>query len=396
MTVGVVGVVGAGLAGLRTCEALRALGYGGRIVLAGAEPHPPYTRPPLSKQILRGDADAATVTLRTAEELAAIDVELRTSTRAVSLTVAERAVGFADGSVLECDHVVVATGARARALPGPPLPGVHRLRTLDDCLALRARLVPGARVVVVGAGFVGLEVAASGRQMGCEVTVVEPLATPLARVLDPALGAAIGRLHAEHGVSTRCAVGVRAAAGDGRVERVGLTDGATLDADVMVVGIGARPATRWLCGSGLTLDDGLVCDSALRAAPGVWAVGDVARWRSPRLRRPVRVEHWTNATEQPRLVARNIVAGAVEPFEAVPYFWSDQYDAKLACLGHVGRGDEVRVVRGSLDDRSWVALVRCGDRLGGVVGLRAPGQVMRLRPLLAQDTPWAEAVALAS
>jgi NADPH-dependent 2,4-dienoyl-CoA reductase/sulfur reductase-like enzyme len=269
--------------------------------------------------------------------------------------------------------------------------GVHTLRTLDDCMALRDELTAGARVLVVGAGFIGLEVAASARARGAEVTVVDVLPAPLARVLDVSVGQAIGRLHARNGVDIRCEVGVSQVDGQSRVEEVMLTDGTTLPVDVVVVGIGVVPATAWLDDSGLALDDGVVCDATLRAAPGIWAVGDVCRWQSTRLGRTVRLEHWTNASEQPDHVARGI-CGEVADFDPVPYFWSDQYDAKLQCLGFAGRGDEIAVVRGSLDEPKWVALVRSGDLLGGVIGLRSSGQVMKLNPLLAAGTAWTDAL----
>jgi NADPH-dependent 2,4-dienoyl-CoA reductase/sulfur reductase-like enzyme len=272
------------------------------------------------------------------------------------------------------------------------LPGVHLLRTVDDCVLLRDALVAGAEVVVIGAGFIGLEVAASARARGCTVTVVDVLPAPLARVLDVAVGGAVARLHEGNGVAVRCGVGVAAVDGTSRVEEVVLTDGSRLRADVVVVGIGVVPGTGWLTGSALTLDDGVVCDEALRAAPGVWAVGDVARWRPAGSARTVRLEHWTNATEQPLCVARSIVSGEPQPFSTVPYFWSDQYDAKLQSLGTDTLGDELRIVFGALDEPKWIGLVRAGDRLGAVVGLRAPARVTKLRSLLAAGASWQDAL----
>ena len=386
-----VAVVGAGLAGVRTCEALRSRGYGDRIVLIGEERHPPYSRPPLSKEVLRGDKDASVATLRTADELAALDVEVRLGVRATGLRVTERDVEVDAGPPVHYDDVVLATGAAPRTLPGVRLDGVHVLRTLDDCLGLRDKLGNRTRVVVVGAGFIGLEVAASARSRGADVTVVDMLPAPLARVLDPAIGEAVRRLHAANGVEIHCGVGVARVTGDTRVESVLLTDGTALPADVVVVGIGVVPATGWLDGSGLTVDDGVVCDPTLQAAPDIWAVGDICRWDSTRMGRTVRVEHWTNANEQPDHVARAI-CGDVSEFDPVPYFWSDQYDAKLQCLGFAGTGDEIAVVRGSLDEPKWLALVRSGDLLGGVIGLRSAGQVMKLNPLLAADARWSDAL----
>ena len=388
-------VVGAGLAGVRTCEALRRRGYDGDIVLLGEEKHSPYSRPPLSKEVLRGDKHPSTATLRSSGELAALDVALRLGVRATALRPPNRQLDLDDGTTITYDDLVIATGAQPRTLPGVWLRGVHTLRTLDDCAALRDELDEGTRVVIVGAGFIGLEVAASARARGAHVTVVDILAAPLARVLDVKVGEAIGRLHAEHGVDIRCGVGVAQVSGEAQVEEVTLTDGTQLPADVVVVGIGVAPSTSWLDGSGLPIDDGVVCDATLQAAPGVWAVGDVCRWQSARLGRTVRLEHWTNASEQPDHVARGI-CGDPADFDPVPYFWSDQYDAKLQCLGFAGAGDEIAVVRGSFDDPKWVALVRSGDLLGGVVGLRSAGQVMKLNPLLAAGTSWSDALAATS
>jgi NADPH-dependent 2,4-dienoyl-CoA reductase/sulfur reductase-like enzyme len=369
-------VVGAGLAGLRTCEVLRQHGYGERISLVGAETHLPYSRPPLSKEVLRGDAEAVTAQLRDAADLAALELDLHLGMTATGLSVEERTVALSDGTTLPFDDCVVATGASPRTLPGRPEAFV--LRTLDDCLALRAALEPGASVLVVGAGFIGLEVAAAAVSRECAVTVVDVLPTPLQRVFDPAIGTALQRLHEAHGVRFELGTGV---------------DAVTADADVVVVGIGVTPATDWLAGSGLVIDDGVVCDRALRAGAGVWAVGDVARWPHPAHDGTLRVEHWTNATEQPLHVAAGIIAGGAETFTSVPYFWSDQYDAKLQSLGADTRGDETRLVAGSFDEPKWVALVRTGDRLSGVVGLRSAGRVMKLRPLLAAGTSWSDALA---
>ena len=373
-----VAVVGAGMAGLRTCEALRQQGYRDAIVLVGAEKHPPYTRPPLSKEVLRQEADVSKATLRTAEEIAALGIELRLGRAATGLDLDGQLVLLDDGSQLPFDALVIATGATPRRLPGAAFANAHVLRSIDDCLELRTRLVDGARVSIVGAGFIGLEVAASARARGCDVTVIDLLPEPLARVLPVEVGRVVRRLHEEQGV--RFTLG---AAVDG---------GADLDADVVVVGVGAAPETGWLADSGLSIDDGVVCDESLRAAPDVWAVGDVARWADSETS-TTRVEHWTNATEQPHHVAQDIVAGTSTPFTSVPYFWTDQYDAKLQSLGAPGPLDEVDVVWGSLDEPKWVALTHVGDRLTGVVGMRAPGRVMKLRSLLAQGSSYSESLA---
>jgi NADPH-dependent 2,4-dienoyl-CoA reductase/sulfur reductase-like enzyme len=330
--------------------------------------------------------------LRAPDELAALDVDLRLGRSAVSLDVEGRRVLLDDGSAVGYDDVVVATGAAPRRLPGPALEGVHVLRTVDDCLALRTTLGSTQNVVVVGAGFIGLEVAASARAHGRSVTVIDVLPAPLARVLPPDVGAAVQRLHEDNGVDVRCGVGVTAISGRTAVESVALDDGTVLPADVVVVGIGVVPETGWLADSGLRLDDGVLCDESLRAAPGVWAVGDVARWtRSDGSM--LRVEHWTNATEQPLAVACDIVAGTATPFASVPYFWSDQYDAKLQSLGFPTAGDELHVAWGGLDEPKWVGLLHSGDRLTGVIGMRAPARLMKLRPLLASGASYSDALA---
>ena len=365
------------MAGLRTCEALRQQGYAEPIVLIGAEKHPPYTRPPLSKEVLRGEADVAKATLRTTDELAALQIDVRLGRTAATLDVDGRRVQLDDGSDVAFDALVIATGATPRRLAGVAFEDAHVLRDIDDCLELRAKLVDGAKVSIVGAGFIGLEVAASARALGCAVTVIDVLPEPLARVLPMEVGRVVRKLHEDNGVVFQLGGGVDA--------------DTKLDADVVVVGIGAAPETSWLDGSGLTIQDGVVCDSSLRAAPGIWAVGDVARWATGDGTQ--RVEHWTNATEQPHHVARDIVTGEAGPFESVPYFWSDQYDAKLQSLGRVSAADELQVVWGSLDEPKWVALQRSGDRLSSVIGMRAPGRVMKMRGLLAAKSSYDEALA---
>jgi 3-phenylpropionate/trans-cinnamate dioxygenase ferredoxin reductase subunit len=228
--------------------------------------------------------------------------------------------------------------------------------------------------------------------LGCDVTVVDVLPAPLARVLDEAVGGAVARLHRTNGVELRLGVGVERVEGEPAVTGLVLGDGTRVAADVVVIGIGVSPATHWLSDSGLALDDGVVCDASLLAAPGVWAVGDLARWPHPARAGTLRLEHWTNAAEQPQAVAQSIVSGEREPFAPVPYFWSDQYDAKLQSLGTDTKGEETRLVWGSYDEPRWLALVRSGDRLSGVVGMRAAGRLMKLRPLLAAGTSWQDAV----
>ncbi|HEV2309263.1 MAG TPA: FAD-dependent oxidoreductase, partial [Acidimicrobiia bacterium] len=387
-------VVGASLAGLRAVEEARALGFGGRLVVVGAEPHLPYDRPPLSKQVLAGEWEAERTALRSLpyDDLA---VDWHLGRRAAALHVAERVVLLADGERLAFDACVLATGAVPRTLPEtPPLPGIHVLRTLDDCLALRAELEHAPRVVVVGAGFIGAEVAATCRGRGLDVTVLEALPAPMVRGLGPMLGGALGQLHLDHGVDLRLGVGVAGFEGHERVEGVVLGDGTVVAADVVVVGIGVRPATDWLEESGLTLEDGVVCDATCLAAPAVVAAGDLARWPSPRFGESMRLEHWTNAAEQGAYVARRLLTGNGETpaFDPVPFVWSDQYDVKIQVVGLVHGDDQIEVVDGSIADRRFVAAVGRNGRLVGAVAFNRPRPLMQLRRLVAAGAGFDEAV----
>ena len=393
-------IVGASLAGLRAAETLRREGYDGRLVLVGAESHLPYDRPPLSKEVMAGEWEPEQITLRK-QPYDDLDLDLRLSRRATRLDVTERVVELDDGETLRFDGLVVATGARPRVLPGTPaLDGIFVLRTLDDCLAIRARLDRRPRVVVIGAGFIGSEVAATCRGRGLDVTVLEMLATPLERAVGPVIGDACGRLHRDHGVDLRCGVMVAGFEGAERVERVRLVDGSTIDADVVVVGVGVVPETRWLEGSGLTLEDGVVCDETCLAAPGVVAAGDVARWPNPLFDgERMRVEHWTNATEQGVAAARRLLvddAASAEPFAPVPFVWSDQYDVKIQVVGSIRGDDEVTVADGALDERRFVALFGREGRLVGALGFSRPRIVMQYRKLIAQRASWDDALAHAA
>jgi 3-phenylpropionate/trans-cinnamate dioxygenase ferredoxin reductase component len=384
-------IVGAGLAGLRTCESLRREGYADPLLLIGAEPHPPYSRPPLSKEVLRG-GDPGLARLRADHGLAALDIELRLGNPACRVDVDARLVHLRDGDRVAFEELVLATGAHARSLPGSVDDHVFTLRTLDDSLSLRRGLLPGSSVVVIGAGFIGLETAASARQMGCDVTVVDVLPMPLDRVFNRSIGAAVQALHEANGVRFRLDVGIDSLEPSAGGCRVVLTDGSPLLASVVIVGIGVAPATGWLAGSELMVHDGIVCSPSLRAAPHIWAVGDVARWAPRGQRATHRIEHWMVAAEMAEHVARNITHGENAPFETVPYFWTDQFDAKIQSLGFTTKGDDARVVTGSLEEPRWTALVRAGDRLGGVVGMNSARHVMRGRSLLASEASWQEAL----
>ncbi len=389
-------IVGASLAGLRAAESLRRRGHDGPIRLLGAEEHLPYDRPPLSKQVLAGEWEPDRIVLADAAKLADLGVDWRPGCRVRHFDLASRRLDLADGSTESVDALVIATGATPRRLPGTDgLGGVHVVRTVDDALALRADLDAGpGRVLVVGAGFIGAEVAATCRARGHEVTLVEALEVPLARVLGPRMGAVCGELHRDHGVDLRCGVAIDGVDGDDRVERVRLADGTRLEVDVVVVGVGVVPATGWLEGSGLTIDDGVVCDATGLAAPGVVAAGDVARWPDPRAGHLVRVEHWDNAVRMGAHVGARLLVddGEAEPYAPVPVFWSDQYDRKIQLAGHVRPDDEVRVVVGSTAERRFVALYGRAGRLVGVLAVNRPRHLMAYSALIERGVSFDEAL----
>jgi NADPH-dependent 2,4-dienoyl-CoA reductase/sulfur reductase-like enzyme len=360
----------------------------------------PYDRPPLSKQVLAGKWAPEQTTLDTiGTDLADLDIDWRLATRAAGLDLAERAVELSDEERVPFDGLVIATGASVRTLPGQPdLVGMHMLRTLDDCAALKADLDRSPqRVVVVGAGFIGAEVAATAREAGLDVTMLEALPAPLQRGLGDQMGMVMAEVHREHGIDLRLSTGVESFDGDGagHVTGVTLTDGTSVAADVVVVGVGVAPNTSWLEGSGLELDNGVVCDAACLAAPGVVAAGDVARWPNARFDEVMRVEHWDNAQDQGAHAARTLL-GAREPYMPVPWFWSDQYDRKIQLAGRAAAGDEVHVVDGSVDERKFAALYGRNGRVVGVLGFNRPAVVMRYRKLIADGASWDDALAAAS
>jgi 3-phenylpropionate/trans-cinnamate dioxygenase ferredoxin reductase component len=385
-------VVGGSLAGLSAAEQLRSDGFDGDVVIVGAEPHRPYDRPPLSKEVLVGKWGPERTALRPEPRLDELGLEWELGRRATHLDLVDRRVALDDGRRLDYDGLVIATGAVPRRLPGAEgLAGVHVLRTLEDCLALRAELEAGpGRVVVIGAGFIGGEVAASARTRGLEVTVLEALPAPMVRVLGEELGAFVADVHRDHGVEVRCGVGVDGFVGDGRVEGVRLGDGTVVEADVVVVGIGVTPDTAWLHESGLSLADGVVCDDRCLAAPGVVAAGDVARWPHPVTGVLVRVEHWDNAIHQGTAAARRLLAGdgPCEPFRPVPWFWSDQYDRKFQVLGWWNPHGAMRVVDGSIADRAFVAVCERDGMVGGVLGVNRARLVAAYRARLEDGLPW--------
>lgn len=388
-------VVGASLAGLRAVLTARQLGFAGRITLVGAEEHLPYDRPPLSKEMLHAEREPMPPALPGADELTTQGVECRLGTPARALDVEARRVTVGD-EVLEYDALLVATGARPRRLPGSEgLDGVHCLRTLEDSLAIRAALDIGARTVVVGAGFIGAEVASAARRRDLPVTVVEAMSIPLTRAVGEFAGAGLSALHEHHGTDLRCQTTVDEVLGRDRVEAVRLSDGSTLAADLVVVGIGATPVTDWLETSTLALDDGVLTDATLAAGADVWAAGDVARWHSTLFDRPMRLEHWTNAGEQ----GAHAMANLLDPeratvYEHVPYFWSEWYDQWIQMAG-IPSGDP-ELVTGDWDAEAFVALYREADRLVGALAVNRRGDIMKYRRLIAGCASWQEALDLAA
>ncbi|WP_030997608.1 NAD(P)/FAD-dependent oxidoreductase [Streptomyces sp. NRRL F-5630] len=379
-------VVGASAAGLTAAETLRREGYDGALTLVGEERHLPYDRPPLSKQVLAGEWTAARTRLRRPEEVTALGLDLRLGTAATALSQSARTVTLTDGEDLAWDAVLIATGVRPRRLPWCGLPGTHVLRHLDDALALRERLAPGRRLVIVGAGFLGSEVASSARALGAHVTLVEPAPVPLAHVVGRLVGAHVARLHREHGVDLRTGTSVAAVeTSAGRLTGVRLSDGTHVPADDVLVAIGSEPATDWLTGSGLPLDNGVVCDVHNSAAPGVYAAGDVARWHNPLFGTSMRLEHRTNAAEQAMAAARNLLhPGEARPFAPVPYFWTDQYGVRVQAYGHLRDHEETRVVAGDPAEGRFLVAYRRGRTVVGALSFGLPPKTLR---------PWRAAVA---
>lgn len=377
------------------------------MVVVGAEPHLPYDRPPLSKELLAGKWEPEQTALRR-QPYDDLDIDWRLGRRATALDIGNRAVELHDGERLHFDGLVVATGATPRTLPNQPtLTGLFTLRTLDDCLAIRGLLdTSPSRVVVIGAGFIGAEVAATCRGRGVDVTVLEALPAPMVRGVGPVLGEVLGAMHRDHGVDLRCNVVVDGFAGDDNVVGVRLADGTVIDGDLVLVAVGVAPETRWLEGSGLTLDNGVVCDETLLAAPGIVAAGDVARWPNPLFDGELmRLEHWTNATEQGVHAAKRLLGEEGddgesgeprEPFSAVPFVWSDQYDLKLQTVGRFHGDDEMTIAHGSLEERRFVALFGRGGRLMGAMGFGRPRQVMQYRRMIADRGSYADALAFGS
>ena len=358
-------IVGAGLGGLRTAEALRDRGFDGAITLLGQESEWPYDRPPLSKHVLRGDREP--MLLRNVDDYAALHLDLRLSTVATGL---EKGAVLTDDGAVPYDALVLATGAAPRRLPGAP---GRVLRTLDDCRGLAPYLREGASLGIVGSGLIGCEVAASARAKGADVHLVDVLPQPLVRVLGNTVAAKVRTMHEDHGVQFHLGVGVAQA-----TERtLLLDDGTLLEVDVVLEAMGAVPVTAWLEGSHVALGNGVLCDASGRAAEGVWAVGDVANWAG------IRLEHWTSAGEQAGAVAAAILGQDPPPHHA-PYWWSDQYDVKLQGVGLPAADDQVTMLEVGPRNRP-LALYSREDVLTGAVGFSAAAAVMKLRTHLGEE-----------
>ncbi|MBJ22193.1 MAG: FAD-dependent oxidoreductase [Deltaproteobacteria bacterium] len=391
-----IAVVGGSLAGLRTVEALRREGFEGRITVIGAEDELPYDRPPLSKQFLVDDWEEEKLALARngVEELKA---DWMVGCAAESLDVEAKRLKLADGTHVEADAIVLGTGARPLRLPfGEGLEGVLALRNLADARRLRGAIANAPRVVVVGAGFIGMEVAASCRQKGLDVSVVESLPAPLIRGLGSRLGERVAKRHREEGIVFHLGVTIDGFEGEGQVTGVTLSGGETLPAELVIVGIGATPATEWLEGAGLEIDDGVLCDATGSTGhEGIYALGDCARWLNARYPERPRFEHWTSAVEQSNVVAQRIMHSETEAFAPVPYVWTDQFNLRIAIAGEIQEGDEMHVCLGSIEEDRFLALFGREGRLAAAVGFKRPRQLNGMRRKMAEGEgiSFADAVA---
>lgn len=373
-------IVGGGLAATRVAEQLRRAEYAGPVTIVSDEVHLPYDRPPLSKEVLRAQVDD--VTLKPLEFYDENDITLLLGSAATTIDNDAKTVKLDNDMVLSYDDLIIATGLVPRRIPSfPDLEGVRVLRTFDESLALRKHAGEARRAVVVGAGFIGCEVTASLRGLGVDVVLVEPQPAPLASVLGAQIGELVARLHRAEGVDVRTGVGVSEIVGSTHVEKVVLSDGSEVEADLVVVGIGSRPATDWLEGSGITVDNGIICDNVGRTGvPHIWALGDVASWQDA-LGHQARVEHWSNVAEQARVLVPSLLGNEPPQAVVVPYFWSDQYDVKIQCLGEPEADDIVHIVED--DGRKFLAYYEREGALVGVVGGGMPGKVMKARAKIA-------------
>jgi len=381
-------VVGASLTGGGAAATLRQEGFEGRVILIGAEPQPPYERPPLSKDYLRGESSFEQALVQPPGFYGENGIETRFGVRATRVDAAEKVVELGDGEGVAYDKLLIATGGRNRRfpIPGLDLEGVHDLRTVADCERIRTQIAPGRKAVVVGMGFIGSEVAASLRQSGVDVVVVERNKVPLRRVLGEEVGRVIEGVHRDHGTTLIFDDTVAAFEGAGRVERVTTQGGHRIECDFVVVGLGVEPVTELLASTGAEIDNGIVVDEFCRTGvEGIYAAGDVANHYHPVFERRIRVEHWQNALNQGPAAARNML-GKDEPYDDIPWFWSDQYDFNLQYTGFHTEWDEL-VVRGNMEERSFVAFYRKDERVVAAVAVNRGKDLRRSMRLIKAQRP---------
>ncbi|QNK82490.1 NAD(P)/FAD-dependent oxidoreductase [Nakamurella sp. PAMC28650] len=377
LPLGSVTVVGAGLAGHATAKALRRQGFTGRLTIIGEERDRPYDRPPLSKEFLAGTMAEADLGLELPDE--ALDAQWVLGVRAVALDPATRILTLDDGDSVTSDAVVIATGSRARRMPGAP-PGVHTVRTLADATALRAELVPGTRLAVIGAGFIGAEIASTAHALGLHVTVIEAAATPLAGPLGPEMGLIVAGLHTNHGVTLRCGTAVAGLLGDDRVTGVLLADGTQIAADVVVAGIGAVPTVEWLADSGIDISAGVVCNAlGATSFPGIFAVGDCSAWFDDVRGGHHRIEHWTDSRDRPAVMVAGMLGSPPATSLRPPYFWSDQYGVKIQFTGRRDGTEDITIEAGSVETGDILAVYRRDGEPVAVLGLNQPKLFTRWR-----------------
>lgn len=383
-------IVGASVAGVRTAQTLRSRGHKGRVVLLDTETEWPYDKPPLSKGFLKGSEQEESLSLISRAEAERLDIELLLGHRAVGIDVAEQLLEIEDLVPLSYDNLVIATGGRARPSPWGQREGIHALRTMDDARRLHNDLKPGAHLAVIGAGFIGAEVAATARAANVEVTLIDPLPYPMSRVMTPEVGDWFTRLHESHGVGTRFGLGVERVEGQHGDFQLKLTDGSELKADAVLVGIGSLPNDSWLSDSGLLVDNGVLCDHHCRAvdANNVFVAGDVARVTHPEKGAAARLEHWTNAVEQAQTVAHNIM-NPTDPHAhaAVEYVWSDQYDWKIQVAGTPSQQLEHTIHGDPFKDGRAAAIFNDGEVLHGAVVVNWPRALVEARRGLMSEMP---------
>ena len=382
-----IAIVGGSLAGVHAAEALRESGYQEEIPLVSADTYLPYDRPPLSKEGLFSGAAPEKLLLRDPQWYDDNAITTQLGVHAEGLDVDRGQLRLSSGSDLPYDGLIVATGSRARRLPTKVgQPPVHTVRDLSDAAELRKDLLPGKHLVLIGGGFIGLEVAATARQIGLEVTVIEVSKMPLGRMLGNEVGSWFRKLHRRNGVNVICGTPLKSIEPGVGGSQVVLDDGQTIHADVVVAGIGATPATEWLSDSGLELARGVRCNSDLStAAPGVVAAGDIARWYNPLFDEEMRVEHWTNAVEQGRHAAGTLL-GACDSFSSVPYFWTDQYNAKMRFVGRSDAADVIAIEE--MNKNRLVALYGRDGYIRGAVCVNAPRKLAKYRKAIRDQVPW--------